>query len=70
MRDVDDVGDVGGGIAGENYSLNRRDEVVRSAEVGEQGNDWVTGTLRRGDTKKGRLLIRSPLLYLSAFVFH
>jgi hypothetical protein len=35
VRDVDEVGGVGGGIAGENYSLNRRDKIVRGAEIGE-----------------------------------
>ena len=70
MCDVDDVRDVGGGIAGENYSLNRRDKVVRGAKVGEQGDERYTGTLTRGDTRKRRLLTRSPLLRVSAFVCH
>src|SRR5258705_7648303 len=68
--DVDDVGDVGGGIAGENYSLNRRDKVVRGAKVGEQGDERHAGTLRRGDGRKRRLLTRSPLPLVSAFGFH
>jgi hypothetical protein len=67
VRDVDDVG---GGVGGENYSLDRRDEVVCGAKVCEQGNDRVTGTLRRGDTKKGRPLTLSPRLRVSACGFH
>ena len=52
MRDVDDVGEVGGGIAAENYSLYCRYEVIRGAKVGKQGDERDTGTRGRGDTKK------------------
>lgn len=67
VRDIDDFGC---GIAGENYPLDRRDEVVRAAEVSEQGDDRDSAKLKRRDMKTRRLLTRLPRLCVSAFGFH